>query len=360
MSSPDSAAPQHPPPPHVIHVATPQNSGLGAIALMVGIVLIAGIALLFFWSMTQNRSQPSPLQTQGEQGDIAALSDRLASDEARIATLERSPPGEVPGMKASLDQTASDLAALSARVGKLETAPDPQAAARLDDLERRLAQMRSDYDASIAVLERNAAGADLQQRQAALTSAQAALDARVAKLEAIDPSATMRRAAAELALVNLVAASGTPQPFASELETFRALMPDAPELGELAPIALSGAPTQAVLSERFAGMAAKALAAERAGAAKGFFGRLWANISNIVVIRKVGETGGHDSDSILARAGARLDKGDLAGAVEEMTALKGSARASASPWLGEAKARLAIQRDTASLARHMAELLAKP
>jgi hypothetical protein len=252
------------------------------------------------------------------------------------------------------------IASLSARVGKLETAPDPQATARLDDMDRRLSAARGDTDLRLAALERNALGSDLPQRIAALTSAQAALEARVAHLEGIEPSVTMKRAAAEIALANLVRASGTAEPFAAELATFRVLMPGAAQAGELAPIALRGAPTPATLAARFPDMAAKALADERRGAAKSWFGRLWANIGNVIVIRRVGETGGADSESILARAGARLNAGDLDGAVAEMKTLKGAARASAQAWLNDALARQAIARDTTALAHRLAQLLAAP
>ncbi|MEJ0043071.1 MAG: hypothetical protein WDM81_13065 [Rhizomicrobium sp.] len=163
---------------------------------------------LFLWSLTQDRVQPLAMSS-GEQGDVASLRDRLASDEARLAALERGGPGD--GLKASLAQAQGDLASLSARVGKLETAPYPQTAARLDEFDRRLAAMRADMDLRVAALERNALGSDLPQRIAALTSAQAALEARLSRLENIEPSVTMRRAAAELALANLVRASASPR-----------------------------------------------------------------------------------------------------------------------------------------------------
>lgn len=362
MTSPDSAAPHAPPQPHVIHVTQPQSrfAGLGAIALMITVVIVAGIAFLFFWQMNLDKTQPAAALASGDTGDVASLRDRLSSDEARLAVLERSGPGDASGLKSSFAQAQSDLAALSARVGRLETAPDPQATARLDDADRRLAAMRSDFDLRVAALERNALGSDLPQRLAALASAEAALEARVAHLENIDPTVTMKRAAAELALANLVRASGTSDPFAAELQTLRTLLPNAPEAGELVPIAPRGAPTQAALAERFPDMAARALAAENAGKATSWLGRLWANIGNVIVIRRVGEVQGQDSESILARAGARLNRGDLAGAVAEMKALRGSARGAAQAWLGEAQARLAIAHDTAALARRLAQLLAAP
>ncbi|HEX4303496.1 MAG TPA: mitofilin family membrane protein [Rhizomicrobium sp.] len=363
MSATDSTAPPQPPPGthtvHVVHPAPSRYQGLGAIALLIGTVIVAGIVVLFFWSLNQNKTPNALALGTGEQGDVASLRDRLASDEARLAALERNDGGDGTSVK-SLAQAQGDLASLSARVGKLETAPDPQATARLDDMDRRLSAARGDTDLRLAALERNALGSDLPQRLAALTSAQAALEARVNHLETIEPSVTMKRAAAELALANLVRASGTAEPFTAELQTFRALSPNASEAAELSPIAPRGAPTQATLIDRFPDMAAKALAVEKEARATSWLGRLWANLGNVIVIRRLGETAGQDSESILARAGARLSAGDLDGAVAQMKTLKGAARASAQAWCNDALARQAIAHDTAALARRMAQALAAP
>ena len=78
------------------------------------------------------------------------------------------------------------------------------------------------------------------------------------------------------------------------------------------------------------------------------------------VIRRVGETKGQDSESILARAGARLNAGDLDGAIAQMQSLKGAARATAQVWLNDALARQAIARSTTALATRLAHVLAAP
>ena len=355
MSATDSAPP---PPQHTVHVVHPAPSrfqGFGVIVLMIGVVVVLGITSLFMWQMTHTQPQ-SLSMTAGEQGDIASLRDRLASDEARLAVLEKTGAGGA----ALGPQAQADLAALSARVGKLETAPDPQAAARLDDLDRRLSSARTDIDLRVAALERNALGTDMPARIATVTSAEAALESQVTHLENVEPSVTMKRAAAEIALANLVRASATPGPFASELATFRALMPTAVEAGELVPVALHGVPTQADLALQFPGIAARALEAENRAQATTWFGRLLANAGNLIVIRRTGERKGEDSESVLARAGARLDSGDLDGAVREMKSLKGAARTSAQPWLTQAIARQAIQHDTILLAARLSQFLNAP
>src|ERR1700753_3921998 len=120
MSATDSTTSATPPPSpgtHTVHVVHPapqgRFQGAGLIALMMGVTIVLGVTVVFMWQMTRNQPQSLSLGT-GEQGDIASLRDRLASDEARIAVLEKS------GGAGGLSSTATaDLAALSARVGKL-------------------------------------------------------------------------------------------------------------------------------------------------------------------------------------------------------------------------------------------------
>jgi len=357
MSNPDSASPQS---PHAVHVvqAPSRYSGLGTVALLIGTVILLAVAFLFVVEMKQF---PQGTQsTSGEQGDLGSLRDRLASDEERLAILEKGGAGDASGFRSSLLRAQADLGSLSARIGKLETVPDPQAAARLDDLSKQLAAMRSDVDFRIGALERNALNSDLPQRVATMSTAQAALESRIAKLERVDPALTMRRAAAELALANLVRAGGGSGPFAAELQSFRALMPEATEVNELGPISLKGAPTRVGLVSRFPDAAARALATENSAQARSWLARLWSNIGNLIIVRRIGEAKGSDSDSILARAGASLNRDDIAGAIAELNSLKGSARASMQPWINDARARLAIERDSAALANRMTKLLASP
>ncbi|MEJ0027539.1 MAG: mitofilin family membrane protein [Rhizomicrobium sp.] len=342
MSAADSSGPHT---AHAVHPPPRRFAGAGLIAaLLILAVVVAGCFL--FWQM--DRAKPPP----ATQSEVALLRERLAADEARLAALEK--PDD--GAKTALAQSRSDLAALADRVGKLETTPDPQAAARLDASDRRLA----DLDLRLATLERGTAGADLVQRLTDLQAEQAALAARIAHLESLDASVTLKRAAAALALANLVRGSATASAFTAELAAFAALMPGTPEAADLAAIAPHGAPTEALLAARFPAAAAQALAAERAAGARTWLGRLWANIGNLVVVRRIGERPGRDSDAVLARAGARLNGGDLDGAIAELDGLAGAARASIGPWLHDARARAAIARDTAGLARRMAALLAAP
>jgi len=330
--------------PRTMHGPPPRSGGAWLIAVLLGLAVVVAVAFLVVMEMNANKPADETLR----------LHDRLAADEARLAALERPKPDD--GTKAALAQSQRDLATLTARVAKLEATPDPAAAARLDASDRRLA----DLDLRLAALERNTQLSDLPQRVAALQTQQAALAARIAHLESVDPTAAMKRAAAEIALANLVRVSATAEPFTAELRTFDALMPGTPEAAALARIAPRGAPTQLALAARFPGFASRALAAERASGAKTWLGRLWANMSNLVVIRRTGDRAGNDSEAVLARVGARLDEGNLEDAIREAQRVHGAAGNVLQPWLRDALARSAIDAGTAALARRMAAVLAAP
>jgi hypothetical protein len=87
---------------------------------------------------------------------------------------------------------------------------------------------------------------------------------------------------------------------------------------------------------------------------------LWANLANLVSIRRVGEAQGDTSESRVARAETDLHVGDLDRAMGEVTALKGAARNAAKPWLATAQARLAVDRDTRALMSRVVASLSEP
>lgn len=333
-----------------------QFSPLTVAALLLGTVLILVVAFAFVLEMKQSHSSSSNVAV--DQGDVALLRARIASDEARLVVLEKGGPGTAATVKSALQQSQADLAELSTRVGKLESIPDPEALARLDDLNKQLATLRSELDFRIGNLERAASQSDLPQRMAAMTTAETSLDARVAKLEQSDPALTMRLAATELAFANLVRASGGSGPFATELQALRVLFPNTAEVAELSHISRRGAPTYLELRDSFPQVAAQALAAESSSHSRSWMGRLLGNIRNMIVIRRITVTEGNDSESILARAGARLDRADLAGTISELNALKGPARTTLQPWLNTTRARLAIERDVTALSDRLTKLLA--
>ncbi len=337
---------------------------LGIFVLLVVAALAGGLAATY-WPWAMNGAENSD------------VGERVAALETRVGQIAA---GHAPKAAASaFEAERADLAALKMRVDTDEARLDslekngnvpPDVAARLDADEKAIAQLnaalaaaqkaQADAGARIAALE-DKVPADLPQRldsYAAKTDL-AALDARVAKLEARDTAAAMKHAAAVLTLAELVRVSETDAPFENEIDALRALSP-APELDTLSHYA-KGVPTRAMLADRFSGTADAILAAERRSHATNWLSRLWASFENLVSVRRVGNVKGTTTEAHVARAEFDLKSGDLKGAVNEIDALKGSARAAAAQWLADAKARLAVTQATAALTgRIVSDLAPKP
>lgn len=280
-----------------------------------------------------------------EQKSLAALRMRLDADEARLTAMEKS-GGAADG--ADTGALKSEFDQLSGRITRLEQTPGGGAPLRkaMDAQNAAAAQLNE----RVALLEKTAPPADLAARLDgfAMKSGEDALETRVVKLESQNASDVMKHAATLLALADLVRASAGGEAFTTELSTLRALSPNAPELSDLSHYA-NGTPTHAVLSAQLSANADSILSAERAGKAHGWTEKLWANLANLVSVRRIGAATGDSTESRLARAELDLHNGDLARAASEMDALKGAARNAVSPWLVQAKARLAVDRDTRSL-----------
>ena len=307
--------------------------------------------------------------------DLTTFTARLDADEARLAAIEKSSGQlddvDVSGLKTSLDQLSGRVANLeqpppAPALGARPAAGDAQIIAGLrkdiDDRTKILTAEIAALNTRVGTVEHNAPPSDLVDRLNgfAQKSAQNALDARIAKLESENPAAALRRAAAALALANLVRVSEGSGAFAQELNSFRALAGDSAEASDLARHSRSGAPTRAVLAQKFPAMAAGAMAAERAAKAQGWLGHLLANLEGLVSIRRIGGASGNSTEGRLSRAETHLDAGDLAGAVAEVKALDAPARGAAGDWLAGATARLAVDRDARVLTDRLVRKLAPP
>jgi hypothetical protein len=313
MAQPDSTSTKPP---------APGRTGVPGFVILIAITVVLVLIFIFYWPKEAGQKsappRPKPLDT------IALLERRLANDEARI--------GRDEARLQKLDQVASSLDLLAQRVSRLEQT-QPTA----------LASPTAPLTSQAALPNLNAY---------ALKSDSDALAARVARLEAQNPGGAVRSAAAAMALANLVRAGEGEGNFWRELGTLSPLMPDAPEARDLARYA-RGVETEPVLASRFPQVAADAIAADRRAGAKGWFARLWVNLSSLVSVRRVGEVEGNDTESKLARASARLRLGDLDGAVDQVRAVSGPAQPITAPWVHEAQARVAVDHDLSALANRL-------
>jgi hypothetical protein len=238
---------------------------------------------------------------------------------AAVAYLvERPAPAEVdPARVAALE---GQLGALRQRVDALEKRPAP-AAQPLPDLRP--------LDARIAALEQRPAAAP--QPAPDLGPLQSRLDAlrqRVADLA--------RLQAASLALA-------TGQPLGA--------WPDAP--AALARFATAQPPTEGELRLDFAPAARRAAEASKPATPSGSLAeRMWSRVASLVTVREGGRVlVGAPASTVLDAARARLDAGDLAGAVAALDALDPGAAAAMADWRGRAQSLLDARAALAKLAQ---------
>ena len=175
------------------------------------------------------------------------------------------------------------------------------------------------------------------------------LAARSALLES-GQRRTLDAAGAALAAASLAQAAQGGEPFADAVAALERVLPPSPEVRALERLARQGAPTVAGLAAGFDDLAGRAsVAAHEPGPDAGALAKLQHALSRVVTIRQVGVTTGGGPDAVLARAEARLDAGDLSGALRALDALPPSARPVLAAWRAEAERRAEIDRLVAAV-----------
>jgi len=308
--------------------------------------------------------------------DITALTQRLDAGEARITALENSggqgmapaAGGSVAPLQQKLNEASTALADVTARLTKLEqgTGTVSELTGKVTALETRITKLEQDitqgYETRLKAVEAKAPPADLAQRldSFALKSAEDELETRLKTLEDLNSGASLHRAAQMLALTQLAHAANETGSFQLQLDTYAAASPGDPMVVLLRPYAGSGVPSRSALNERFPDVARAALDAERRADARSLFAKLWANLRALVSVRRVGEAQGDDTESKLARAQARLDSNDIAGAAREVRGVRAVAAKPLAKWLNDAFARITLDRAVSDMTARVIQALATP
>lgn len=174
-----------------------------------------------------------------------------------------------------------------------------------------------------------------------------------------------------LAASNLHQAISQGAPFTDALDALKAVAGGDPDIEAgvvlLAKIAPVGAPTLAVLKDRFGQLAGRIVQAGRVKQNSDWMDRALARLSSLVTWRRIDGKGEASRkingkmtsvDAIVADAETRLKDSDLKGAVKALAGLgDDGARKIAAPWLAAAKNRLVAERAVATLQVHAASLL---
>lgn len=185
------------------------------------------------------------------------------------------------------------------------------------------------------------------------------LASRVSALEAQE-GRTSHAAAAALAAAALVEASQGSRPFPEEVAAMTSAAPASPELAELTRLAQVGAPSRAALTASFPDYAARAAsAARRPGEGGKISDRIVYALSQVVMLRRVGDVSGDSPDALIARAEKALEDGDFDRCFAALDKLPPAARDAMSAWRVRAERRAEIDRAASGLrARALAELAA--
>lgn len=309
--------------------------------------------------------------------DLAPLEGRLEALEGRVASLTEALNAEL--------SAAPDEPENAGAITPSTPMPDADA---ISDLTTRFAAL----EGKLAALD--ALSAETSSQKAEIEAANtrlAALDSLATRLQSLEETAAtlgsdldkvaqeqgeaslkqQRAAAMVLSIGQLRGALGADQPFTGALAALEDLArPDAEMSAQLKPIldpvraaAATGVPTLSQLQASFPATAiAQAATADAAGNAigveEGWLQQTLNRLAELITVRPVGDVAGEGALAILARAEDRLAGGDLAAAVAEAEKLSGQAATAASAWIGEARGRLAAEAAATQLTALSAEVLA--
>ncbi|CDX22895.1 putative phage tail protein [Mesorhizobium plurifarium] len=336
----------------------PRRAGVNAIAAGVigGVIALAGAGLLQAVGL---------LGAPGSGGgSLDGVNGEIASLKSEIAALKESgdsgASAKVDGLSSALEQVKTDVAALKSTAAQ---GGDGAALKALGDkvgqIETAVAELRKNGNAApvdLGPLNEKIAGLDALVKS--IGDAAKAEDGRVAALEQsvsqlsgkVEAQASQPKIALAIAASALKSALDRGAPFATELDTFAAIAPDAPELAALRSYAEKGVPTRATIaSEADAAANAMVEAAKPVDQNAGFFQSLVSSAESLVKVRPVGAVEGKGAPETVARMEVAVNQGDYAKALSEYDTLPDAAKAAGADFAGKLKARLEVEKQLEAL-----------
>ncbi|WP_224547124.1 COG4223 family protein [Mesorhizobium sp. CA16] len=334
----------------------PRRTGVNAIAAGVvgGVIALAGAGLLQAVGLLGS-SGPGGGSLESVNGEIASLKSEIAALKESGGT-----SAKIDGLSSALDQVKADVAALKSSAGQ---GGDGTALKALGDkvgqIETTVAELQKNGNAApadLGPLNEKIAGLDALVKSDG--DAAKAVDGRVAALEQsvsqlsgkVEAQASQPKIALAIAASALKSALDRGAPFATELDTFAAIAPDAPELAALRSYAEKGVPTRATIAAE-ADAAANAMieAAKPVDQNAGFFQSLVSSAESLVKVRPVGAVEGKGVPETVARMEVAVNQGDYAKALSEYDTLPDAAKAAGADFAGKLKARLEVEKQLEAL-----------
>jgi hypothetical protein len=318
---------------------------VSALALGAGYTLLAPKTDL---SDAPNRLSALETQARQTNDAIAAETNResaaIAALEKRIGALESSAGARAPGA-ADLEKRVTALEAASGGNSAASDATqrlESQAKDLRADIDAEKSQL-PDLSARVAKLESDASKPNTNVSSADL----AALAARVDKIEAAlaAPKPDTRSPTDTDAAIAVVADAAKDRlragaPLGPDLTALQHLGVDAAALAPLQAVA-NGAPTNSALAASFSAVAPHVLAAAAPQETGGVTDRFLAHLHNLVKVRELNETAGDDPQALVSQIEAETRRGDIADALAAFDKLPEAARKAAGDWPTLARARQA-------------------
>ncbi|WP_310618639.1 mitofilin family membrane protein [Flexibacterium corallicola] len=279
---------------------------------------------------------------QGENSQAATLSASIASLKDKVTTLEQNSASAQTGF------SAEEQAQISALEKKLDTL-ESTLSAQVEAFNTSSANLQSDLAKLMKAMGlQETSQTQLQSEISSLLknfqeTAQAS-SARLDKLESeIKRVGVQENAARLVAATSLKMAIDSGNPYLNELATMQTFYPgNSQQIQELEAYAKTGIPTKAQLISSFGNVARKMSAQEQSKSSEGTLDHLLSGAKSLISIRKVGESGGNDPLGLLGKMEARVETGDLNGAMRAYEQLPESMKLAGKQWAGEVSARLTV------------------
>jgi uroporphyrinogen-III synthase len=388
-TSDTSNAPVPPPPPR-------RRDGLRTVLIAAATAAVVAGAIGLYWSNTLSGPGNAGMQIASVDPELLAKIDDAGARAAAAAGSADDVGNRLGALSSAIDTMRGDLAQIQGSGGVADGALPAELASLKDQLmeigqqlaalkdrvvafEQQLAELKAAQ--STVAQGASADGAALEQLSgenetlrseiANLKSQLEPLNGLASRVDALDlavkeQSAGSANSALALAAGQLNATLATARSFTAELNALGDVTAADPDMASevdriTAPVrdfAQSGIPTLPDLRSRFPAVASavaqlgtKDALSGLTGAANdgGWFERVLDRLSSVIVVRPVGDVSGDTPAARVARAEAKLQAGDLGGAIDELAALSGAPAAAVAEWLGQARARLAADQAIVAL-----------
>lgn len=280
--------------------------------------------------VTALKDQVSGLQIP----DLSGVKSQMAALSEKLAPLSTS----IEGLKTHLATLDTSLTELADRVTAVEKRPISEGVSQsaIDAYENELSRLQKTMVTQRAEVEAMIAAAKAVETTAKQTQA--------------DAAGVLRVAANKTLLADLRATLESGSPYTSVLSKLSDNGLTIP--ADLAAPASTGIATLAALQESFPDVARAALAAAREAKTDTDKG-LGAFIRRQLGARSVSPRDGDDADAVLSRAEAALTDGQIATALNELSALPDNVVATMADWIKSAKTRLAAITASDALGREL-------